>query len=564
MPGIATRKTHAAIEFGLMDVSAKEDSTLAVSDRQSFADIEQLEQDGLDFPKYASLEKNRWTLDGSFSLLPDGPASVGWWSMEMSGADGVMSVPPVLTANFSKQHSSIGITFTFLYEDWASEINVKWYNGETLLAEKTDRPNATVYAVLKAVENYNKIVVTFFKTSKPYRYVHLTRVDYGVTRVFGENEIMSANLEEEIDPLSETVTINTLGFKLHSTDAEFSIINPQGIYQFLQQRQKMLLYEYVNTDKRFMGAYYLSQWSGENENTFSMKTIDAIGLMDGSQFSGGMYANKTAQALLEDIVRDAGFVLTGTGEVLLSVDPAIAAIQLTGHLPICSHREAIQQVAFALGAVVDTSRTDRILVYRASYAPVSTVERSRKFTGQTVDLDILVTGVEVTEHTYTVNAAVENVFEGDLSAGDNFVKFSDPATGLSVIGGTLITSHVNYAVVQVAAAQKVTVTGKKYTDNKKVVGVYMANLPAGQTAKILPVEDATLVSRSNAQAVAQWVFDLHQKRIVQNFSFAQDLEQVGKSYDVETLYEQTKSGLLTQLQTDLTKGFTGKAVVVGG
>ena len=558
-----TRKTHAEIEFGLMDVAAKDDSTLLVSDKQLFSNIEQLEQEGLDFEKYTSLEWNRWTLDGSFSIKPDGAAAIGWWSMAMSDDNGVFAEPPTMTVLFSKNHSSIGLTLTFLFEDWAGEVNAKWYNGNTLLAEKTDRPNKTKYAVMKAVENYNKIVLTFTKTSKPRRYIHLTRIDYGVTRGFGENELMAATLHEEVDPLSEEITINTNSFKVHSDEAEFSIINPEGIYQFLQQRQKLSTYEVIDCKRLFLGTHYLSEWSGENENTFSMKALDAIGLMDGSTFVGGMYTNKNAKALLEEIVADAGFVLTGTGHVMVEVDPAVASILLTGHIPICSHREAIQQVAFALGAVVDTSRTDEIKVYRTSTTPVATIARDRKFTGQTVDLEQFVTGVEVVEHSYGVGTQTENLFEGILPAGENFVKFNDPASSISVSGATLKKSDVNYAIVTVPSEQKVTVTGRKYIDNQKVVGVYIGNLPAGQTQKILTVDEATLISRSNSLNVAQWVYDLHQKRIKQNFTLIQEMEQVGKSYGVETFYQQTKEGLLVELETDLVKGFTAKAVVVG-
>lgn len=561
-----SRRTDTEIEFELVDVAAKSDSALGVSDKQSFSDIEQLEHDGITFQKYASLEPDRWALNGTFTILPDNTAgvAVGWWSLRMSDANRAFSSPPTLTITFSEHHSSIGLTFYFYYEDWVSKVRVQWYGDGRLIADKTDTPNETVYSVLKAVENYDKIVVTFLETNRPFRYVHLTRIDYGVIRKFtGENEIMAAQLHEEIDPISEDVAINTLDFRLHSTDAEFSIINPAGIYRYLQQRQRLSVYEKIDGERRFLATHYLNEWSNENENTFNMSAIDALGLMDGSTFLGGMYHNIPAKTLLETIVLDAGFVLSGTGEILIDLQPALQSIGLTGYLPIVSHREAIQQVAFAIGAAVDTSRSDRIRIYRVTDTAAGTISRKRKFTGQSVSLRQFVTGVEVTEHAYSIGTESKELFKGVLSVGRNMVTFSNPASMISVSGAALIKADVNYAIVDVTVEGEIIVTGTEYVDNTRTASVHIANLPSGQIPNILQVKDATLVSRSNSASVAQWVFGWNKKRIQQEFPFIQDTESVGSSYRVETLYDQIKTGVLTSLDTDLAKGFIGKAVVIG-
>ena len=43
--------------------------------------------------------------------------------------------------------------------------------------------------------------------------------------------------------------------------------------------------------------------------------------------------------------------------------PSLAGIVIKGYLPVCTHREALQQVAFALGAVVSCARSDNIRIY---------------------------------------------------------------------------------------------------------------------------------------------------------------------------------------------------------
>lgn len=553
------RRTSARIAFGLEDVSAKRDSLLSVSSAQPFSNVEQTEQDGLVFEKYATLEHNFWSLDGSSKILPDDTAgtAVGWWSAEMSDGDGVFALPPVLTAAFSQRHSSIGLTFTFCHGAWPTALNIKWYDGDTLLAEQTDRPASETHAVMRGVENYTKLVVTFLNTNHPFRYLKLTGIQYGITQIFDQGALISASVREEINPLSEELSINTIHFKLHSADAAFSILNPQGIFTFLQQKQALAAWETVDGEIRPMGTFYLDEWSGENENTFTMSDVDAIGIMDGTQYMGGIYEGISAGALIADIMESAGF--------RYELDGGLSEERLTGWLPAGTHREALQQAAFALCAVVDDSRGDILRIYPADYAPQGVIRRTRKFNGGALALKQFVTGVEVLEHNYAKadTAGVSTLFEGVLPAGENTIKFNSPSYDISVSGAALRMQHANYAVLDVDAEQNVVVTGRHYTDTTRVVGKYMAVLPAGQKQSVLTVNDATLVSRANAQRVAENIYNYHQKRVQQNFTFLLDGEEAGKSYAVETLYGQSKDGMIEAMDINLTGGYLAKVTVTG-
>lgn len=553
------RRTGTQIKFGLEDVSAKTDSMLSVSDAHAVSNVEQIEQEDLAFPNYATCELNFWMLDGASEILPDETeeAPTGWWSAQMSDSGGALPAPPVLTISFTQQHSSVGLTFTFYHTEWPTQINVKWYRGETLLSEKDDAPDGAVYSVENAVENYTRIVATFYQTNHPFRYLKLTGVQYGITQIFDAGSLMSAALHEEINPISEEISINTVNFKVHSSNAAFSIINPTGIYAYLQQKQELTVTETVDGAARPMGTFYLNEWSGENENTFVMSAIDAIGVMDGTQYMGGLYDGVSAGEVIGGIMESAGFKY--------ELEPELAAKTLTGWLPILSHREALQQAAFALCAIVDTSRSDLVKIYRADESIKGVIARRRKFTGSTVTLRQFITGVEVSEHNYTqtATASTETLYEGILPAGRSVVTFSSPAYDLSVTGAALETSHVNYAVLNVPSEQTVTVTGKSYADTIRIVGRYMSGLPAGEKQNVLTVEKATLVSRSNSAEVARHVYDYHQRRIQQNFTMLQDREEVGGFYSVETLYEQSRDGLMESSDIDLTGGFLSKVTVTG-
>jgi len=75
-------RTKTAISFGLVDVTAKPDSTFTTVDKQSFVNMQQLKHDELEIRKYATLEKDYFRLDGTFELFPDYPKEhdFGLWS----------------------------------------------------------------------------------------------------------------------------------------------------------------------------------------------------------------------------------------------------------------------------------------------------------------------------------------------------------------------------------------------------------------------------------------------------------------------------------------------------
>ncbi|MHC1696459.1 MAG: hypothetical protein AB9835_14570 [Eubacteriales bacterium] len=554
-------RTSAQIAFELVDVEAKPDSTPAATDKQSFIDLSDLKLDELTPPKVATFERDLWTMDGSFSLFPDDPESYEWglWSASMSDVTGAFAVPPVLTVTLAGNHTSLGVTLTF-YEptgDYCNDLNVKWYDASNaLLADQDYTPDAVVYFCEKQVLDFRKIVITFRNTYRPYRYLKLSAIAYGQIKIFGTDELISASVLEEIDPLSAELTINTLNFRVHSTDAKFNIMNPDGIYASLQQKQPLTVRETVNGAAKLMGVYYLDEWDNDTENTVRMKGVDLLGIMDKTTFRGGIYSSVTLGTIVGAIITSAG--------VEYELDAFLASITLSGWIPICSHREALQQAAFAAGAIVDCARSNKVKIYPPRTAVSHNVPRSRKLRGQQVKLKPVVTGVEVTSHTYTAGTEAVQLFQGTLPIGSHEISFSEPAHTLSVSGATIASSGANYAVLTVASAGTVTLLGKRYIDGTQVYGVYMPSLPAGAKPNVLKVQEATLVSAAIGQTVAQRIYDYYQQRHSNEVPIILADEAPGDVVDVESMYDQHIIGTVEKLDISLTGGFIGKAVITGG
>lgn len=167
--------------------------------------------------------------------------------------------------------------------------------------------------------------------------------------IFSGPDIKSATVTEEFSPLSITVPINTFQFSLYSNDVTFSIINPTGKYESLLKKQPMTVHEIVDGVERYIGLYYLEDWVSSSKDIKTFTCSDVLSILDKNVFYGGFWSSPvTVGSLVAGL-----FNTVGLG---YSIDPVVAAMTVTGWLPILTYRETLQQILFAVGAYVLVSR----------------------------------------------------------------------------------------------------------------------------------------------------------------------------------------------------------------
>ena len=562
-------RTNTRVEFGLYDVTARGDSVPSSTDTRGFCDLSSdLLLDKVPaLPLYGTLETRQFLMDGSYSLFPDSPSGQFWglWSSQLSDESGRFASPPVLQIRFSKTHSSSGLMLHFYAptEDWASELTIQWYGSDGgLLTTAVFTPDAVDYYCAKKVENYRRIRIHFLETNRPRRYLKLAGIDYGVYLHFSGHEIVGAHVLEECDPLSSEISINTLNVSLYNKEGRFSILNPEGYFDVLQHKQKFTVWEDVKQDARStgsvsycMGTFYLSDWSNSGDTLADFSAVDAIGLLDGAPFDGGIY-DTTAAELAEAI-------LTGYSYTL---DESLAAERVQGYIAAGTRREALQQLAFAIGAVVDCSRGELIRIAPAPSKASGMITYDRKLQdGSKVTLNPLITAVAVTAHRYLPGEATEELYRDTLDPGIYRVTFNAPAVvdSLTVTGAELTESGVNLCTLTVAKAGEVCVAGRKYTDSTVVLRRTAANLPPNAQDNELTVIDATLVGPSRAEAVAVRVLEHYAQRYEQNFSMVAGDEKLADRLIIQSFGGEMVRGVLTKLEFDLTGGFLADAKVIG-
>lgn len=523
----------------------------ATTVRQEFPD---LKRDDLTYPGYSICAPRFALLNGEYVNFPDNASDYGYISGELSGEDrqfshtyttvglhprpGLRPAPfffpaktsewkvsnPELTILFSQKFTSVGIliTFNLMSGDYCTKINVQWYADGKLLSSMEFAPDSERYFCSNYVQSYDKIVIAFLETSRPRRPVFVTRIDYGIYREFFGDEISEISCQQEINAISENVSTNTMTFTARTRS---------NIPFDFQKKQKLNLF----FNGRRLGSFYLKNGARKNKTDYYMDTHDALGVLDGSEYHGGIYTGQQLGAVLEELFAGEDF------NYLL--DDSLAAIPLHGYIPYTTKHNALVQLAFAAGAVVDTSNYDGVLIYPQQTAVSGEFSTADTFDGLTLEHNDVVTGVRLTVHSWQPTQEVEELYN-DVLSGRAEIIFSDPHHSLSITGGEIIESNANYAIVAGTGAV-VVLTGKKY--NHMTSSVLRENPNIAFNKNIKEVPEATLVHSGNAQEILDRVYDYYQRaeNVVGDVLLTDKV--LGQVVGVDTGYDGRRTGTLESI-----------------
>ena len=472
------------IRYGDIAPEAKENFIPSASESK-FDTLSQLKRHNLNFPNYANpCELYSVVLDGGASAFPSNPdtSNLGLWSEQISGDDGAFAEPIVLTLISAGQYSSQGFTFTFDTHNgiYATRIGIKWIRSTDeeiiLIDEKEFTPDSAFYFCQNKVDNYNKIVITFYSINMPQNRLKLRAIDYGYGTTFYGDELRNVKLIQEINPISTEISINT---------ADFTIDSKSDIQYSFQVKQPLSIY----FNGELKATTFVKSSKRKSKNIWDIQSEDYIGLLDTTQYYGGMYTNAKAVDIISDIF--------SVAKVPYIIDEIFADITVTGYIPFTTCRNALMQVAFAIQAVVDTSNSDVIKVFALEDEIKQTIPLERIMQGQNFSDEETVTGVEIASHSYKPISDTVDVYDATESGmgGNIFIKFSEPLHDLSIVNGEIVSQGTNYIVIN--ANDGCLVTGKKYEHTTSTKRKNNPLVLASDIEKVIAIDSATLVSNNN-------------------------------------------------------------------
>lgn len=403
------RRSAARVTFDISDVTASDDATVTVSSEAEISRKDQLHNQKRDRPAYATFEKDYWRLDGSFVLPPkrsEPGFEVGWYSDVFSGANGVFPSVQIMDFTFTQPHDSLGITITFdsPANEYATDFDIEVYNSAGGIIDSFQiRGNDKSRYVLdrEQLYQYRRIKITLLKWCKPGRRAKVTEVSFGVVREYSDDSLIKVNLLEEIIPTSATVPSNELKFVVDNSSKEFNILNPNGFYKYLQERQAAVVemgvevspnvFEYVG-----MGYYYLIDWqSDEGSLTTTFTARNRIDFIPGIEIE-----NLTAKSTnLYDLCLS---VINLAGIKNYRIDQALRSITTNGIYKKMTYRQLLQNIAVAGRCAMFVGRDDFLNIVRIGKTKaVDNITFDNVYREPQIRLDKLISRVEVNYYTGT-------------------------------------------------------------------------------------------------------------------------------------------------------------------
>lgn len=515
-------------------------------DRQSWCRVPDILKENQP-PRTATLEQDYWILGKDFHFFPDTPEAIdwGWWTGSMSDAEGNFETPPVLVLDMEGYFTSVGLTFTFdpYGPTWPTKMRVAWYRDNELLTVKDFSPNSYQYSAIETVHLYNKVVITFSQMSQGYRYLKLQRAVYGIIRTFGKDEFSAAAFYQAISMISDELEISDLVFNLRNTsDVPFSF----------QRKQQLAVYH----GNKLLGLRFITKAEQLGANYYKLTAQDLLGILtDSGDHNGGVYDGEYAEDVIADILGDA---------VPYTIEEGLKKVPIKGWLPMSSRINNLTYVLFAIGATASTANVREIRIFKPQgfdgiVAPVSLAGRS--MTGPRLTTDKVLTGVQVTEHSFTKGTDRVEEFKGTLE-GTKTVTFSEPVWDLTITGGAIEEWGANYAVIHGDGGEAV-LTGTKYNHTTQLLTRDNPLVEHGTPPKVKKCPDAYLVGPHNSAEVLERYYNYHLRNQTVDTRFVlADEDDLGAVVQLEKDFHGDKRGHLVSIDLTLSRKLVADAKVL--
>lgn len=256
-------ETFIEIDYGVADNEAQSVATASGTDEAGFSNTASIVGSSA-VTKYATNELNLWALDGSQTVLPSSGVygNTGYVSNIASTGSITIQFPAVRTTAVS----GVTITWSDAFGEYPRVFSVIGKNGTTVVSEVTVTNNKEkVSAVFIPLENYNSITVMVHDWNLPYRRARIEKIVIGHSLTFTKSDLLSFTHEQSGDLLSGELPKYSITFSLDNSDGRWDPNNPEGMAQYLSERQKLTVrygmdvngtIEWING-----GVFYLSEWN---------------------------------------------------------------------------------------------------------------------------------------------------------------------------------------------------------------------------------------------------------------------------------------------------------------
>lgn len=403
-PYVDEIRTDALIEFELIDVdAAKVAGATATEPAAEFTKLPQVHNNiTQNSMKLATFERNLWALDGSFSL-PNRVDNLetGYFSGGLSDQYGNCNIE--ITFSFDEPQSSDGFTVIFdtKAEEVADSFTITTFDGSNNIIgtmETTGNEDVICYVGLQS-KNYRKVTIRFTKTAKPYRRIRLTEFVFGRVQQFKGRQIKDMRVTYESGVYMENMPASSLRFTIDNSDRGYNVLNPTGIYAFLQEGQGVNASISINGESVNMGRFYFAEAAANDDAlTATVVAYDLLWRLDNTTCTIGTTGTWTLAEAVAAVVANSGV------EMPINIPAEIGARVIGKAIPSkASHREALRMIAQAGRTVLYFNRIGELKAkdYTWNEAVDAVTGRNMRSWGDAKDTGLINRVVLTAENEYT-------------------------------------------------------------------------------------------------------------------------------------------------------------------
>ena len=251
--------------------------------------------------KYATLERDRWALNGTWDLLPDDPTQtvgqMGYIGNVLSGADGTFATPPWMELQFSGVSVLQACSVYFPdndYDGLPEDFTVEVKQGGTAYHTRTYTGNTAASVALEGftVHDPDAIRVTVTKWSRPSRRMRVVEIVPGVYEEWDGGMIAEFSVKQQGNIAATALPYGTCILKIDNLSRRFEPRSKNGLFQSIEERQGIdvslgvRLADSTDEYKRLGIFYqYSGGWkTGDNGLTMQWNLVDIIGLLANREF----------------------------------------------------------------------------------------------------------------------------------------------------------------------------------------------------------------------------------------------------------------------------------------
>ena len=253
--------------------------------------------------RLATLEHNRWCLDGSWGLAPDTAAEIpedtelGYSSQGLSGEDGSFAAAQELQLDFTgvSRLQTASIHFSELPGDGVAEdFTVEILDGSSVLHSEAITGNGERVVVLDGfdVASPTAIRINVSKWAMPQRRIRVIEIVPGLLEEWGNDEVAGLDLTQQVDVSCCSLPYGTAILTIDNASRRFEPRSKDGIFESIEERQGIPVrlgpvLPDGSVEFKQLGIFYQYSggWrTGDNGLTIEWTLVDILGLLSRRPF----------------------------------------------------------------------------------------------------------------------------------------------------------------------------------------------------------------------------------------------------------------------------------------